>query len=122
VEPRVDDPVLIYLTSALFFLFLSPFLRLSSSVMTSSSPSLTTTASRSPSPVTPSTPDDTTQVSILPTSIDLSTWYKTLPLEPTSPSAAYWDDNSPRFLDNAKEDTTNILSLDDLIQDCAYEE
>jgi hypothetical protein len=115
VEPKgkVEPAVL----SLLFFL---PFFLIS--IMTSSSSPSLTTASRSPSPVTPSTPDDTTQVSVLPASIDLSTWYKFLPVEPTSPSAAYWDDNSPRFLNNAKEDTTNILSLDDLIQDCAYEE
>ncbi|KAH9979166.1 hypothetical protein BJV74DRAFT_879418 [Russula compacta] len=90
--------------------------------MSSSSPSLTTTASRSPSPITPSTPDDNIPVAPLPTSIDLSTWYKSLPAEPTSPSAAYWDENSPRFFNTAKEDTTNILSLDDLIQDYAYED
>ncbi|KAH9992615.1 hypothetical protein BJV77DRAFT_1060383 [Russula vinacea] len=89
--------------------------------MSPSSPSLTTALSRSPSPVTPSTPDDSTQVAPLPTAVDLSTWCKTLPAEPTSPSPVCWDENSPRFLNTAKEDTMNILSLDDLIQDYPYD-
>lgn len=114
---RASPTVIIYLPPS------PPFsLYLHSPVMSTSSPSLTTTASRSPSPVTPSTPDDTRQVPVLHTSIDLSTWYKTLPVEPTSPTAVYWDVNSPHFFNTAKEDTTNILSLDDLIQDSAYEE
>ncbi|KAI9450530.1 hypothetical protein F5148DRAFT_1242776 [Russula earlei] len=90
--------------------------------MSSSSPSLTTTASRSPSPVTPSTPDDNIQVTPLPTNIDLSAWYKTRPAEPTSPQAVCWDDNSPHLFTTIKEDPTDILSLDDLIQDYAYDD
>jgi len=86
--------------------------------MSPSSPSL----SRSPSPVTPSTPDDNAQVAQLPTPIDLPTWYKTVAIEPTSPSPVCWDENSPRFLNMAKENTMNILSLDDLIQDYPYDE
>lgn len=92
------------------------------SPMSPSSPSLTNALSRSPSPVTPSTPDDNAQVDPLPTPIDLPTWYKTVSAEPTSPSPVCWDENSPRFLNTAKENTMSILSLDDLIQDYPYDE
>ncbi|KAI0305727.1 hypothetical protein B0F90DRAFT_1700490 [Multifurca ochricompacta] len=92
--------------------------------MSSSSSSQTATASRSPSPTTPSTPDSSDNIQLTPfrTTIDLSTWYKTLSAEPTSPSAVYWDENPPRFFNPAKEDGANILSLDDLIQDSAYDD
>src|SRR5258708_15564819 len=90
--------------------------------MSPSSPSLTTAISRSPSPVTPSTPDDNAQVPPLPAPIDLPTWYRTISVEPTSPSSVCWDENSPQFLNTAKQSTINILSLDDLIQDYPYDE
>ncbi|KAH9176358.1 hypothetical protein EDB89DRAFT_1940657 [Lactarius sanguifluus] len=75
----------------------------------SSSSSQAASASRSPSPITPSTPDSSDNI-------------QTLPAEPISPSTVYWDESSPRFSNTAKEDGTNILSLDDLIQDYAYDD
>lgn len=103
------------------FFFLSP--SLSSSIMSSSS-SQAPSLSRSPSPTTPSTPDSSDNIQVAPfrTTIDLSTWYKSLPAEPISPSTVYWDESSPRFSNTAKDDCTNILSLDDLLQDYAYDE
>ena len=89
--------------------------------MSSSSSSQAASASRSPSPATPSTPDSYDNVQVAPFR-DLSTWYKTLPVEPISPSTTYWDENSPRYSNMAKEESANILSLDDLIQDYAYDE
>ena len=88
----------------------------------SSSSSQAASTSRSPSPATPSTPDSSDNVQVGPfrSTIDLSTWYKTL--EPLSPSTTYWDENSPRFSNMTKDDGANILSLDDLIQDYAYDE
>ena len=88
----------------------------------SSSSSQAASTSRSPSPATPSTPDSSDNVQVGPfrSTIDLSTWYKTL--EPLSPSTTYWDENLPRFSNMTKDDGANILSLDDLIQDYAYDE
>lgn len=101
----------------------SSHLSLSSAIMSSSS-SQAASVSRSPSPTTPSTPDSSDNVQVAPfrNTIDLSTWYKTLPAEPISPSTVYWDESSPRFSNMAKEDGANMLSLDDLIQDYAYDE
>ena len=101
--------------------FLPPFPFLS--IMSSSS-SQAASASRSPSPTTPSTPDSSDNIQVAPfrNTVDLSTWYKTLPEEPISPSTVYWDESSPRFSNTAKDDGANILSLDDLIQDYAYDE
>ncbi|KAI0266855.1 hypothetical protein BC834DRAFT_116932 [Gloeopeniophorella convolvens] len=86
--------------------------------------SRTATGSRSPSPTTPSTPDSADNVQVTPfrNNIDLSTWYKTLSNDPTSASSAYWDNPSPRFFNPSKEEDANILSLDDLIQDYAYDD
>src|SRR6266702_4970823 len=112
---------IIQLTSPISLPHLSSSL---SFVIMSSSSSQTASASRSPSPITPSTPDSSDNIQVAPfrSTIDLSTWYKTLPAEPISPSTVYWDESSPRFSNMAKEEGVNILSLDDLIQDYAYDE
>ncbi|KAA1476073.1 hypothetical protein DENSPDRAFT_842962 [Dentipellis sp. KUC8613] len=88
-----------------------------------SSSSATATASRSPSPVTPATPDssDNLDTVAIPNSVDLSSWYNTLPSSKPAPeTAGFWEPSTEQVV--SKEEDFNILSLDELIQDYAYED
>ncbi|TFY77551.1 hypothetical protein EWM64_g6460 [Hericium alpestre] len=89
----------------------------------SSSPA-TATGSRSPSPVTPMTPESSDGLDALALSPDanVSSWYSLPSSKPSTEATTFWDEDSRQLLDVSKEDDTNILSLDDLIQDYAYED
>ncbi|KAI0062883.1 hypothetical protein BV25DRAFT_1884501 [Artomyces pyxidatus] len=89
-----------------------------------SSSSATATGSRSPSPATPATPDSSHSLETIAihSELDLSTWYKALSASNSNPgTAAYWEDGAD-VANVAKEEDGDILSLDDLIQDYAYDD
>ncbi|TFY66358.1 hypothetical protein EVG20_g4731 [Dentipellis fragilis] len=88
-----------------------------------SSSSATATASRSPSPVTPATPDSSDNIDAvaIPDSVDLSSWYNTLTSSKPAPeTAGFWEPSTEQVV--SKEEDFSILSLDELIQDYAYED
>ncbi|KAI0315466.1 hypothetical protein OF83DRAFT_1132025 [Amylostereum chailletii] len=90
-----------------------------------SSSSATGSGSRSPSPATPATPvsSDCLETPSIQTDIDLPAWYTSLsPDQSVIDSKTYWEQGVQRLVEIVKPEDECMLSLEDLIQDSAYDD